>query len=61
MADMVNATFAAIFTLVRMVRSLSDRLLVWYMVANVAFSMFASDLLWRKHMFATSLRCANLM
>ena len=31
------------------------------MAANVALTKFTTDLLWRKHMFATPLRCANLM
>ena len=46
---MVNATFAAISNL----RTCAN------MVANVAFPMFASGLLWIKHMFAASLHCAN--
>ena len=31
------------------------------MVANTAFTVFATGLLWCKHIFASYLRCANLM
>ena len=31
------------------------------MVANVAFTTFATGLLWSKQMFALYLRCANLV